>query len=118
MRDPSLSVLGEIVGRIRGSISLGEQRVKVFVSDRAIVIRNEDFMHFVRVSSFFIHYKYTGSRGEDGDFLSKVNHIATLDNYIDSLAGLDPAVRAITGAHRTPAALKFHTIGIRSLCCL
>src|SRR5215472_4349564 len=47
MRDPSLPVLGEIVRRVRRSITLGQQRVKVLVSDCAVVIRNEDLMHFV-----------------------------------------------------------------------
>jgi 2,3-bisphosphoglycerate-independent phosphoglycerate mutase len=58
---------------------------------------------------FFIHYKYTDSCGEDGDFLSKVKHIEALDGCLDSLVRLDPAVLAITGDHSTPAALKSHS---------
>lgn len=58
---------------------------------------------------FFIHYKYTDSCGEDGNFLSKVNHIEILDSSIDPLVRLDPAVLAITGDHSTPAALKSHS---------
>jgi 2,3-bisphosphoglycerate-independent phosphoglycerate mutase len=58
---------------------------------------------------FFIHYKYTDSCGEDGDFLSKVNHIETLDCSIGPLVSLEPSVLAITGDHSTPAALKSHS---------
>lgn len=58
---------------------------------------------------FFIHYKYTDSCGEDGDFLSKVKHIETLDGSIEPVIRLDPAVIAITGDHSTPAALKSHS---------
>jgi len=65
--------------------------------------------HWERYDYFFIHYKYTDSSGEDGDFLSKVNHIETLDNSIEPLVRLDPAVLAITGDHSTPAALKSHS---------
>jgi 2,3-bisphosphoglycerate-independent phosphoglycerate mutase len=65
--------------------------------------------HWKEYDYFFIHYKYTDSCGEDGNFLSKVNHIETLDSCIDSLVRLDPAVLAITGDHSTPAALKSHS---------
>jgi 2,3-bisphosphoglycerate-independent phosphoglycerate mutase len=65
--------------------------------------------HWDNYDYFFIHYKYTDSCGEDGDFLSKVNHIETLDGCIDPLVRLDPAVLAITGDHSTPAALKSHS---------
>jgi 2,3-bisphosphoglycerate-independent phosphoglycerate mutase len=65
--------------------------------------------HWDKYDYFFIHYKYTDSCGEDGDFLSKVKHIETLDSSIDSLVHLDPAVLAVTGDHSTPAALKSHS---------
>lgn len=65
--------------------------------------------HWERYDYFFLHYKYTDSCGEDGDFLSKVNHIETLDSSIGPLLSLDPAVLAITGDHSTPASLKSHS---------
>jgi len=65
--------------------------------------------HWEKYDYFFIHYKYTDSCGEDGDFLSKVNHIETLDSSIGPLVRLDPAVLAVTGDHSTPAALKSHS---------
>jgi 2,3-bisphosphoglycerate-independent phosphoglycerate mutase len=58
---------------------------------------------------FFIHYKYTDSCGEDGEFLSKARHIETLDSSIGPLLNLEPAVLAVTGDHSTPAALKSHS---------
>jgi 2,3-bisphosphoglycerate-independent phosphoglycerate mutase len=66
-------------------------------------------IHWEKYDYFFIHYKYTDSCGEDGDFLSKVNHIETLDSSIDPLVRLDPAVLAVTGDHSTPAALGSHS---------
>jgi 2,3-bisphosphoglycerate-independent phosphoglycerate mutase len=65
--------------------------------------------HWEEYEFFFIHYKYTDSCGEDGDFLAKVNHIETLDGSIEPLVRLDPAVLAVTGDHSTPAALKSHS---------
>jgi 2,3-bisphosphoglycerate-independent phosphoglycerate mutase len=65
--------------------------------------------HWDQYDYFFIHFKYTDSCGEDGNFLSKVNHIETLDGSIEPLVRLDPAVLAVTGDHSTPAALKSHS---------
>ena len=65
--------------------------------------------HWESYDYFFIHYKYTDSCGEDGDFLSKVRHIELLDSSIGPLVGLEPAVLAVTGDHSTPAALKSHS---------
>jgi 2,3-bisphosphoglycerate-independent phosphoglycerate mutase len=65
--------------------------------------------HWEGYDYFFIHYKYTDSCGEDGNFLSKVNHIETLDSSIGPLMSLEPAVLAVTGDHSTPAALKSHS---------
>jgi len=65
--------------------------------------------HWDRYDYFFIHYKYTDSSGEDGDFLSKVSHIEALDSSIDVLVRLDRAVLAITGDHSTPAGIKSHS---------
>jgi 2,3-bisphosphoglycerate-independent phosphoglycerate mutase len=65
--------------------------------------------HWEKYDYFFIHYKYTDSCGEDGDFLSKVKHIETLDGSIEPLVRLEPAVLAVTGDHSTPAALRSHS---------
>ncbi len=58
---------------------------------------------------FFIHYKYTDSRGEDGDFEAKVSCIEEVDSQLPRLLELDPEVLAITGDHSTPALLKGHS---------
>lgn len=65
--------------------------------------------HWEEYDFFFIHYKYTDSCGEDGDFLAKVHQIERLDSSIEPLLRLNPAVLAVTGDHSTPAALKSHS---------
>jgi 2,3-bisphosphoglycerate-independent phosphoglycerate mutase len=58
---------------------------------------------------FFIHFKNTDARGEDGDFQAKVQAIEELDNTLPSLLSLDPEVLIITGDHSTPATLAMHS---------
>ena len=58
---------------------------------------------------FFVHFKSTDSRGEDGDFWAKVQAIEELDNALPSLLSLDPDVLIITGDHSTPANLAMHS---------
>jgi 2,3-bisphosphoglycerate-independent phosphoglycerate mutase len=57
---------------------------------------------------FFVHFKNTDARGEDGDFRAKVQAIEELDNALPSLLSLDPEVLIITGDHSTPATLAMH----------
>jgi len=58
---------------------------------------------------FFVHYKYTDSRGEDGDFDAKVKEIEKVDKVIPRILQLNPDVVVITGDHSTPAVLKTHS---------
>ena len=58
---------------------------------------------------FFIHYKYTDSTGEDGDFAEKVAKIEALDAAMPALIGLEPDVLIVTGDHSTPSRLKSHS---------
>jgi 2,3-bisphosphoglycerate-independent phosphoglycerate mutase len=58
---------------------------------------------------FYVHYKKTDSRGEDGDYAAKVAAIEELDSYIPRLTALDPDVIVVTSDHSTPAALKGHS---------
>jgi len=58
---------------------------------------------------FFIHFKNTDARGEDGNFRAKVQAIEKLDDALPSLLSLDPEVLIITGDHSTPATLAMHS---------
>ncbi len=58
---------------------------------------------------FFLHYKYTDSTGEDGDFAKKVEMIEALDAEIPKLVALKPDVLIVTGDHSTPSRMKSHS---------
>ena len=58
---------------------------------------------------FFVHFKNTDARGEDGNFRAKVQAIEELDDALPSLLSLDPEVLIITGDHSTPATLAMHS---------
>ncbi len=65
--------------------------------------------HFDDYDFFFIHFKYTDSTGEDGDFDAKVKQTEAFDACVPRVAALDPAVLIVTGDHSTPALLKNHS---------
>jgi 2,3-bisphosphoglycerate-independent phosphoglycerate mutase len=58
---------------------------------------------------FFLHYKYTDSTGEDGNFAAKVKKIEELDAAIPAIRALDPDVLIVTGDHSTPSRMKSHS---------
>jgi 2,3-bisphosphoglycerate-independent phosphoglycerate mutase len=58
---------------------------------------------------FFLHFKYTDSTGEDGDFAEKVRRIEELDRAIPRIEKLGPDVLIVTGDHSTPSRLKSHS---------
>ena len=58
---------------------------------------------------FFLHYKYTDSTGEDGNFAQKVAMIEALDAEIPKLRALKPDVLIVTGDHSTPSRMKAHS---------
>ncbi len=58
---------------------------------------------------FFVHYKYTDSAGEDGDYDAKVAAIERLDSALPALLDLDPDVLVVAGDHSTPTAMAAHS---------
>ncbi len=58
---------------------------------------------------FFIHFKYTDSTGEDGNFPAKVQRIEELDAIVPQISALKPTVFIVTGDHSTPSKLKSHS---------
>jgi len=62
-----------------------------------------------RYDFFFVHYKYTDSTGEDGNFDEKVARTEDLDAAVPRITALHPDVLVVTGDHSTPAKLKSHS---------
>jgi len=58
---------------------------------------------------FFIHFKYTDSTGEDGDFSAKVKRTEEFDAIVPRVTALKPEVLIVTGDHSTPAFLESHS---------
>jgi 2,3-bisphosphoglycerate-independent phosphoglycerate mutase len=65
--------------------------------------------HWAEYDFFFLHYKYTDSTGEDGDFAAKVRRIEELDAMVPRIVALRPAVIIVTGDHSTPSLLRSHS---------
>lgn len=65
--------------------------------------------HWNDYDFFFIHHKYTDSRGEDGNFDAKVKETENVDSAIPRIMALQPKVVIVTGDHSTPAYLKSHS---------
>ena len=58
---------------------------------------------------FFIHYKTTDSRGEDGDYDAKVAAIEEVDHALAGIRDLAPDVLMVAGDHSTPSLLAGHS---------
>ncbi len=58
---------------------------------------------------FFMHFKYTDSTGEDGNFAGKVERIEQLDAAIPRITALKPDVLIVTGDHSTPSKMRSHS---------
>jgi len=57
----------------------------------------------------FAHFKYTDSRGEDGDFGAKVEAIERCDALLEGIMDLEPDVLVVTGDHSTPSRMRAHS---------
>jgi 2,3-bisphosphoglycerate-independent phosphoglycerate mutase len=62
-----------------------------------------------RFDYFFVHYKYTDTAGEDGDFDRKVAKFEEVDTAIEPLIEMEPDVLMISGDHSTPALMAAHS---------
>jgi 2,3-bisphosphoglycerate-independent phosphoglycerate mutase len=58
---------------------------------------------------FFIHFKYTDSSGEDGNFAAKVKRTEEFDVAVPRITALKPDVLVVTGDHSTPSMLASHS---------
>ena len=65
--------------------------------------------HWDAFDFFFLHFKYTDSAGEDGNFDLKVKRVEELDAHIPQITALAPSVLLVTGDHSTPSKLKSHS---------
>lgn len=65
--------------------------------------------HWTDYDFFFLHFKYTDSTGEDGNFAEKVRQIETLDAAVPAIMALQPSVMIVTGDHSTPSFLRSHS---------
>jgi len=95
---PMYKGLAELVGmKVVGSPSTLEEEIDVLAKSWG----DYDF--------FFVHFKYTDSRGEDGDFQGKVKMIEQFDSIVPRVTALKPDVLVVTGDHSTPSALGSHS---------
>ncbi len=65
--------------------------------------------HWDEYDFFFLHYKYTDSAGEDGDFRRKCDAIEAFDLALPELVALHPDVLVVAGDHSTPAMMAAHS---------
>lgn len=65
--------------------------------------------HWDEYDFFFLHYKYTDSAGEDGDFRRKCDAIEAFDQAVPEIVALGPDVLVVTGDHSTPAMMAAHS---------
>lgn len=65
--------------------------------------------NWAKFDFFFIHFKYTDSTGEDGNFAAKVQRTEEFDAAVPRITALKPDVLIVTGDHSTPSMLRSHS---------
>ncbi|NIL97728.1 MAG: 2,3-bisphosphoglycerate-independent phosphoglycerate mutase [Planctomycetales bacterium] len=90
------------LARLVGMDVLGDAKT---LDQQVQVIRD----HWQQYDFFFLHFKYTDSTGEDGDFDAKVKQTEQFDTAIPQIMALKPDVTIVTGDHSTPAMWRAHS---------
>jgi 2,3-bisphosphoglycerate-independent phosphoglycerate mutase len=117
-RHPKIATLQEITGMRAAAIAVypmykGLARlVGMHIADASTSLGDQmDTLTKLwdRFDFFFLHYKYTDSTGEDGNFAAKVEMIERLDTEVPKVRALNPDVLIVTGDHSTPSKLKSHS---------
>jgi 2,3-bisphosphoglycerate-independent phosphoglycerate mutase len=117
-RRPSIPTMAEVYGLHAAAIAIypmyrGLARlvgmtvlppVNNFAEQVDVLKRHWDAFDF-----FFLHFKYTDSSGEDGNFAEKVRRIEEVDAQIPRILELHPDVLILTGDHSTPSKLRSHS---------
>jgi 2,3-bisphosphoglycerate-independent phosphoglycerate mutase len=115
---PELPTYEEVYGLKAGAIAVYPmykglaQLVGMAILGKAQTLSEQvDVMtqHWKEYDFFFLHYKYTDSTGEDGNFNEKVKRIEEFDAAIPRIQALNPTVLIVTGDHSTPSYLKAHS---------
>ncbi len=75
------------------------------LDEQAEVLRRE----WNNYDFFYVHHKYTDSKGEDGNFDAKVAEIEKVDAFLPKVLDLKPDVLIVTGDHSTPSFMKSHS---------
>lgn len=65
--------------------------------------------NFSKYDFFFIHFKWTDSAGEDGNFSKKVAALEQVDEALPEILSLQPDVIVVSGDHSTPAVFGGHS---------
>ncbi len=74
--------------------------------EKSIAVIGENWDRF---DYFFLHYKYTDSAGEDGNFDLKVEKLEEMDQALPQLLDLGPDVIMVGGDHSTPSVMAGHS---------
>jgi len=117
-RHPKIDTLQEITGMRAAAIAVypmykGLARlVGMDVVDAGSTLRDQvETLQklWTQYDFFFMHFKYTDSTGEDGNFPAKVQMIENLDAAVPGILKLKPDVFIVTGDHSTPSKMKSHS---------
>jgi 2,3-bisphosphoglycerate-independent phosphoglycerate mutase len=90
------------LARLAGMEILG----KAQTLDEQMTVLEENWSKY---DFFFIHFKYTDSSGEDGNFAAKVKRTEEYDAAVPRIMALKPDVFIATGDHSTPSMLASHS---------